>query len=137
MGAWNYGIFDNDTAYDFLEDVAQNPTVFFTTTIQQVKAADYVEYEDGIALLVTAAYIDNSINRTIYDNDNEDEESIENVNMFYRLKPKLQFGELIDDLKLGLRKVIGADSELNELWEENEELYPKWKGQIEGLLKRL
>ena len=29
-----------------------------------------------------------------------------------------------------LKKVIGDNSELNELWAENGERYPKWRGNI-------
>ena len=91
----------------------------------KVKHSDYVEYEDGQAILVSAAYIDNHVNKTGYRNDNEDEKLIINVNMFYLLEPNLDLINLIDDLKIGLKKLICNDSELNELWEENEELYPK------------
>jgi len=45
------------------------------------------------------------------------------------------------DLKVNavhaLQKVIGENSELNELWAENEELYPKWRQTILDLIERL
>ena len=78
-----------------------------------VKHIDYVEYDDGQAILVSAAYIDNHVNNTTYRNDNEDEKSIENVNMFYLLKPNLDFSSLVGDLKIGLQKLISNESELN------------------------
>ena len=36
-----------------------------------------------------------------------------------------------------LQRIKGDDSELRDLWEENEELYPKWIGNIDRIMKRL
>jgi hypothetical protein len=47
----------------------------------------------------------------------------------------------VEDLKIiavdALKKVIDKNSELNELWTENEELYPKWKQNILDIIHRL
>ena len=29
MGAWDYGIFDDDSAYDFFDEIERNPVEFF------------------------------------------------------------------------------------------------------------
>ncbi|MEM1119180.1 MAG: DUF4259 domain-containing protein [Bacteroidota bacterium] len=38
---------------------------------------------------------------------------------------------------LALQKVLSDNSELNELWSENDELYPKWKSTLKDLMDRL
>jgi len=41
-------------------------------------------------------------------------------------------------LKMQLILIIwNKNSELNELWSENEKLYPKWKNNLEELINRL
>jgi hypothetical protein len=38
---------------------------------------------------------------------------------------------------MAMGKVLGEDSELNELWSENEELYPHWRSEIEAMIQGL
>ncbi len=77
------------------------------------------------------------LNGTNYRTDNDEETDESNVNLF----KSLYKGENLESLKEtaieALKKVISDKSELNELWSENEELYPKWKGNIESLINRL
>ncbi len=137
MGAWDYGIFDDDTAYDFDDEIMEDAKTFFRHSFETALEDDYLGYDEGIATLVSAAYMDNLLNGTQYRTDNQDNEDESNVNMFGRLRGDLR----VDDLKplavRALGKVIGENSELNELWSDNEELYPKWKGNIEELMTRL
>lgn len=137
MGAWGYEIFDDDTPYFFIEEVAIDPLTFFAKAINIANTTDYLEYDDGQAVLVSAAYLDNLLNQTHYPNDNEDSEGIDNVNNFYRLRPDLDASSVIKGIVNALAKVLDDQSELNELWSENEELYPLWKANIEGIKDRL
>ena len=86
---------------------------------------------------MSAAYIDNLVNGTKYRNDIEELNDESNVNVFGILYKDLE----VEDLKLtavdALKKVIDENSELNELWAENEELYPKWKQNILDIIHRL
>ncbi|MCC9062891.1 DUF4259 domain-containing protein [Flavobacterium piscisymbiosum] len=137
MGAWDYGIFDDDTAYDFFDEIREDARTFFNSSFEKAINSDYLDYEDCHAVTVSAAYIDNFLNGTKFRNDNEDQEDETNVNLFNSLNKEL----ILNDLKIpavrALEKVISDNSELNELWSDNEELYPKWKQNIEDLIKRL
>ena len=137
MGAWDYGIFDDDTAYEFTEEIKNDATAFFKASFDNAIATDYLGYDDCHAVTVSAAYLDNLLNGTTYRTDSEEQEDESNVNNFQKLHGDLQ----IDDLKpLAVRSleiVISDNSELNELWSENDELYPKWKQNIEELIERL
>lgn len=137
MGAWNYGIFDDDTAYDFSYEIKSNAKEFFKTSFKFAIDSDYLEYDECHAVTVSAAYLDNILNGTTYRTDNEDDTDEANVNLFRNLYK----GESLEDLRemavKALEKVISENSELQELWSENTELYPKWKGNILDLINRL
>ncbi|QDW19889.1 DUF4259 domain-containing protein [Flavobacterium sp. KBS0721] len=137
MGAWDYGIFDDDTAYDFFDEIREDARTFFNSSFEKAINSDYLDYEDCHAVTVSAAYIDNFLNGTKFRNDNEDEEDETNVNLFNSLNKELILNDLKTSAVRALEKVISDNSELNELWSDNEELYPKWKQNIEDLIKRL
>ena len=137
MGAWDYGIFDDDTAYDFTNEIKSNAKEFFKTSFGDAIKSEYLEYDECHMVTVSGAYLDNYLNGTKYRTDNEEDKDESNVNLF----KDLYKGESLENLKEiaieALKKVISDNSELNELWSENEELYPKWKGNIENLINRL
>lgn len=137
MGAWDYGIFDDDTAYDFFDELAEDPEGFFRSSFEYAVESDYLEYDECHAVTVSAAYIDHLLNGTLYRTDNDHEEDESNVNLFGKLQPNLEVEHLKPLAVKALKKVLSEDSELNELWSENEELYPKWRSNIDELIKRL
>jgi hypothetical protein len=137
MGAWGPGIFEDDAAYDYTEAIEEDAYEFFRTSFETAIELDYLEYDDAHAVTVSAAYMDNLLNGTKYVTENEEDEDVGNVNLFNTLQKDLK----VDDLKplavKALHKVLGKHSELNELWMENEELYPIWRKNIEDLVARL
>lgn len=135
MGAWGYGIFDDDTAYDYVDEIdnSDNPKEIFKKAFKNAIDADYLEYDDCHAVTVSASYIDSILNGTRPRVDTEDE----NYFQFIENNKNLDVTDLKTDAVKALEKVISDNSELNELWAANEELYPKWKGNIEELIKRL
>ncbi|KAF2079496.1 DUF4259 domain-containing protein [Flavobacterium sharifuzzamanii] len=137
MGAWDYGIFDDDTAYDFFDEITENAQTFFKSSFEKAINSEYVDYDDCHAVTVSGAFIDNLLNGTKYRNDNEDNEDETNVNLFGSLNRDLKIDNLRPLAVSALEKIISDNSELNELWSENEELYPKWKQNIQDLINRL
>lgn len=137
MGAWDFGIFDDDTAYEFTDEIINDAKGFFKTSFEFAINSDYLEYTECHAVTVSAAYIDSILNGTKYRIDTEDEEDESNINLYKSLNPDVKVEDLKELAIKALQKVIGKNSELNELWEENEEYYPKWKGNIEEIISRL
>lgn len=133
MGAWDYGIFDDDSACDISLDIQdmEDPKDFLRTSFEHALVAEYLEYDECHAVTVSAAYTDHILNGTPYPEEEE------NMAQFKTKFPDL----LLDDLKplavSALEVVIGNRSELNELWSENEALYPTWKQHIQSLIIRL
>jgi hypothetical protein len=136
MGAWNYGIFDDDTAYDWFDEIKADAKGFFARTFTGAVDSDYVEYDQGLAVLVSAAYIDNLLFGTQWRNDNDDAVDETNVNLFGKLHAAL----VVDDLRApacaALQKVRSEQSELRALWADSE-LFAKWDQQIVDLIARL
>ena len=123
MGAWNYAVFDDDTAYDALDDLRASSEIntdmerYFDEVIQ----AEYVGYDEGHYALVSAAVIDSVINDIHHRCDEED------YFEWTKSLKQLDFSSLKQKAVMAIDAVLSRDSELKELWEENEELYGLWR----------
>lgn len=133
MGAWNYAVFDDDTAYDALDDLRASSEIIadMEEYFDAVAEAEYVEYDEGYYALVAAAVIDSVINGTQYRCDDAD---------YFKWTKKLKsfdFTPLRKKAIAAIDAVISDDSELKELWEENEELYSAWREDKISMRERL
>lgn len=137
MGAWDYGIFDDDTAYDFTDEIESDAFNFFKSSFENAIKSNYLEYDECHMVTVSAAYLDNYINGTTYRTDNEDCDDLSNVNLFQKLHKNSKLEGLKAIAIQALDIVISDKSELNELWSDNEELYPNWKNSLKELKLRL
>ncbi|MEO6734653.1 MAG: DUF4259 domain-containing protein [Ferruginibacter sp.] len=137
MGAWGHGHFENDSALDFVGDIedSKNPKQLFIDTLDNAVNSDYLDSDDACYTVVTSAYIDSQVSGTRYTSV-EDEEPM-NIDTFISQNPSLDLADLKDKAVSALKRVVGDDSELKELWEENEEDYPLWRSNIEQLISRL
>ncbi len=135
MGAWGHRIFDDDTAYDYVDEIdnSDNPKEIFKKAFKTAVDSEYLEYDACHAVTVSASYIDSILNGTRPRVNAEDE----NYFQFIENNKNLDVVDLKTDAVKALEKVISDNSELNELWTDNEELYPQWKGNIEDLIMRL
>jgi hypothetical protein len=137
MGAWDCGIFDDDTAYDWFDEIAEDARAFFAGSFKAAISADYVDYDLAHRVTVSAAYMDNLLNGTLFRNDNDGQDDITNVNQFGNLCTNLDVSDLKKDAIAALQKVLGDRSELNELWSENKTLYPRWRQNLLDVVERL
>ena len=133
MGAWNYAVFDDDTAYDALDDLKASQTIiadmekYFDGAIN----AEYVEYDEGHYALVCAAIIDSAVNNTVHGCDYDwYPEWIESLS-------NLDFIPLKEKARKAIDAVLSDRSELKELWEENKELYSSWREEKLSIQERL
>jgi hypothetical protein len=137
MGAWDHGIFDDDTAYEFTDEIKANAKEFFKSSFDHAIGQEYLDYDECHAVTVSAAYMDNLLNGTQYRTDSEEDTDEGNVNLFGTLQKDLDVSDLKPLAVRALQRVLAVNSELSELWSENEELYPKWKQGIVDLIERL
>ncbi|MBS5111296.1 MAG: DUF4259 domain-containing protein [Coprobacillus cateniformis] len=133
MGAWDFAVFDDDTAYDVLDDLKESSDItkdmekYFDDVIE----AEYVEYEEGYYALVSAAVIDSVMNDTQYRCDDED---------YFEWIKSLKRVDLTSLQSKAIKAIdvlISDKSELKELWEENAELYSSWREDKCSIQKRL
>lgn len=133
MGAWDTGIFDDDTAYDVLASLAlAAPLEQIIEWFDAVHDVDYLEYTDGQCVLVSAAVIDAALNGTAYRCDDPD-----TLNEVVAKVKGLDPSDLRPVAVPNLHRLLGEGSELQELWAENDELYPVWRQGVEELIDRL
>ena len=130
MGAWNYGVFDDDTAYDALDDLKASAKIitdmekYFDEVIQ-------AKYDEGCYALVSAAVIDGVFNEKQYRCDDEDYfEWVKTLKSF-------DFTPLKQKAIAAIDAVLSDSSEIKELWEENKELYSAWREDKISIRERL
>ena len=133
MGAWNYGVFDDDIAYDALDDLRESLEIItdMEKYFDAVIGAEYVEYNEGCYALVSAAVIDGVFNEKQYRCDDEDYfEWVKTLKSF-------DFTPLKQKAIAAIDAVLSDSSEIKELWEENKELYSAWREDKISIRERL
>jgi Domain of unknown function (DUF4259) len=130
MGAWSIEHFDNDAALDWLYDFSMDPSEqLLEETFKAVvdAADDYIESDDGSAVLVAAEVIAAARGKksSAYPEDTE---------VFSKLKisPAL-IARALQAIDIVSRQ---DNSELKELWEESDE-YTDWQKAVAELKERL
>jgi hypothetical protein len=133
MGAWGVGLFDDDSALDFLEELAQakDPLSLMNHSFKSAYASEYLEYDAAQSVLVSAAAIDTLLYGTQHGVDLED------LDAWVQRNRDLKVATLKPLAVSAIRRVLSEGSELRELWSENAKDYPTWRGGIESLAERL
>jgi len=123
MGAWNYMVFDDDTAYDVLNDLRETQTIItdMKKYFQEIIGMEYVGYDEGHYALVSAAVIDSVINDVDYRCDEE------GYLEWTKSLKEFDFIQLKPIAVRAIEAVLSDNSELNELWSENKKLYESWR----------
>ncbi len=129
MGTWNEGSFGNDSAGDWIIDLCCNPTLeFIRETLQE--SIDNPQEADFNQSAIAAAEVLCILEGKIPADYDEVSHNLESV------LGTLKQQQIPDDLRVLAIKCIDmilADSELKELWEEEEE----WIVEINSLKQRL
>lgn len=142
MGCWNYQILCDDGALDAMDELLESEEVS-ADIARFLKDAmecedDYLEYDVCEYGLVAAALVDISVNGVNWDvlNDTPYDEDEEYFHFFQKVM-ELDLSSLKDDAIKVLDLAVQDVSELRELWEENEDMFPKWLANLETIKKRL
>lgn len=141
MGCWSYQLLCDDVSLDVLEELAESEELVADLEgylDEAIMAKDeYLEYDICQYALTAAAIIDAALN------------GIDWALLTQAGKEQPEFEEIIanasregvGDLQEKAGKVIDLamkeDSELRELWEENEEYYQSWLDNLEEIKNRL
>jgi hypothetical protein len=132
MGAWGTGIFDDDTAMDFLNELtdSKEPLKIMKRALEDARAVGYLEYDAGQSALVTAAIIDAISNGT------QHAVGVEELDAFVVQHKNVDVSSLRSLASAAVRQVLSEGSELRELWAENADDYPTWRENLESLASR-
>mgnify|MGYP001816227907 CR=1 FL=1 len=130
MGSWGLGTFEDDIACDWLEDLHDSDPIAFFVQCLDLSDLQYVQFLACVGVVCTAEII----HALLCEPRNGLPES---AHQWLGAHQGLHVLPLIPDTIAGLRRVMGPDSEMRELWEDNQELYEDWMIQISDLLKRL
>ena len=140
MSAWRHRIFDDDITLDCLgdlnasEDIVQALESFLSEALEY--ADDYLDYDAGAYGLAAACVIDAKLNGLELEllSDGCAEEELNSI------LDKLENIDIsgLRQMAADTVKAVAADnSELRELWEENEECYPLVMDTYNKLIQRL
>ncbi|MBO9557054.1 MAG: DUF4259 domain-containing protein [Caulobacter sp.] len=125
MSAWSSGLFDNDDALDFVEDLAEAPG--WRTVVQALdhatKQVGYLEAPEGSIAVAAAAIVAAAVGEVTILPDNHRE-----------LKAALGAPPegAVALARSALGRVVAPASELDELWQEGDD-HDAWLTQIAAL----
>jgi hypothetical protein len=133
VGAWGVGIFEDDSALDFVAELteAKDPLGVMKDAFSSASAAKYLEYEPGHRVLVSAAVLDAGLNGTRYGGD------LAELDDWVQRNRALNLASLKVPAVTAVRRVLAEGSELKQLWAEHEKDYPTWRAGAESLASRL
>jgi len=133
MGAWGVGMFDDDSALDFLGELAavDDPASLMMQSFAVATDSDYLEYDSAQSVVVAAAAIDTLLNGTHHGDD------LELLDSWVTRNRNLNVAPLKPLAVAAIQRVLSEGSELRELWSENAKDYPAWRSGLESLAARL
>ncbi|MFS1525852.1 DUF4259 domain-containing protein [Microbulbifer sp. 2304DJ12-6] len=133
MGAWAEDAFGNDTACDWAGDFSENPSLeVVKEAINSVIAtADYLDSDEAceglVACEIVARLKGNWGEKSVY--SEEIDKWVESTNV----EPSK---ELVAAAEKAIVRILGSDSELQELWDEDGKS-EKWHSEMNNLLERV
>lgn len=141
MGAWGDKIFDNDMSCDCLCDLMDSDDIIsdMQTFMEDVLecAEDYIEYDSGAYGLAAACIIDAKLNGTAPEILTTDEVIPEEFSVILERISKDEVLPLREQAISVVRAVASENSEIYELWEENEDSFPIVMETYDKLIQRL
>ena len=130
MGSWGLGTFEDDIACDWLEDLQESDPIAFFAHCLDLSDLQYVEFLACVGVVCTAEIIHALIC--------EPRTGLPAAALQWLGEHQgLNVVPFISDTITGLRRVLGPDSEMRELWEDNDAMHDAWLIQMSDLLKRL
>jgi hypothetical protein len=128
MGAWDVGIWDNDEAADWLGDLEELTDLsLIEASLNPTEAGgSYLEAPEGTHILcagdtLLAALVPGSSTAP------------DRVVTWVANNRHLGFAGLRKIAASKVLRVLGKDSEIQQLWEENDDLYSAWKARVEAI----
>lgn len=120
MGAWGYGVYDNDSAADWAEDLADGGLATLEHALSSASSEDYLESPEGSALIAAADVV-----ARLKSGGGEQSPSAETVVEWVQANQAADWQHLVIPALAALERVASPEnSELYELWAEADSLQP-------------
>jgi hypothetical protein len=132
MGAWGAGTFQNDDAADWLYEFTEagNEAVLRTGLEATEIGEGYLEAPRASRILGACEIVAALRGRPAPDLPEEARNWVEQ-------HAELDVSSLVPVAIGGIDRILAENSELNELWSENQAEYPAWRGSLLDLRSRL
>ncbi|MGJ8641481.1 MAG: DUF4259 domain-containing protein [Opitutaceae bacterium] len=130
MGAWGHHTFENDDAGDWLYDFLDTEDLSAIESAFSPEDLDYLESPDGCMILAASEVV---LGLTKSPRETIPEALKKWIESHKALDATAYTSKSINLLE----RVLAPNSELFELWEENEDLFPQWKADVEDMIKAL
>lgn len=126
MSAWGVDVFENDDAQDWLDELVNSMGSDLLEATLALADSDYLEVPEGSQIVCAAYVVAALLNKG-------DEETPEELASWLADNGNIHAAELIQPAIVGIDRVVAAESELDELWQENEQHYEQWKAKLNNL----
>jgi hypothetical protein len=134
VGAWGFGIFENDTACDFASIVAEGggiPTLTHALDRVLSSKGDYLESSDAAEGLAAAEIIARLIGQP-----GKETAYTASIDAWVTSAQITTSDELVEKAKLSIVRILSEPSELLELWTDSDD-FDGWKRSVEDVSARL
>lgn len=120
MTAWGSGAFENDIATDWLQDLAESdPTAFFLHCLDLSNQNDGLDHVACVGVVCTARMIDAMVS-------GEHAGLPDAATTWLQENGSLSVARLLGPALASLCRVLGRESELRQVWEDDGDRYLPW-----------
>lgn len=141
MGCWSYQLLCDDVSLDVLEELAESQELVADLAGYLDEAImsedEYLEYDICQYALAAAAIVDAALNGIDWALLTEDGKEQAEFAEIVANAVEQGVSDLQDKAGKAIDLAMKEDSELRELWEENEEFYQSWLDNLEEMKNRL
>lgn len=132
MGTWDVGIWDNDDATEWVNELSGSRGLdVLRKSLRPAEVSGYyLEAPEGVRVLCAA----DTLLAALHLSGSSVPEEISN---WAHAHAGLDFRSLVPEAMLKARRVMSDHSELRELWQEHTELFPTWLARVEAIIKAL
>ncbi len=130
MGTWGINTFEDDTACDWIYSLQEADGLdFLQASLNREEEGGYLELEACVSILCASEIIHGIL---VEPREGVPEDAINWIDE----NKELDVAGLRELCVEKIDRVLAGKSELNELWEGNEEEYPEWKAKVTDLPKK-
>ena len=131
MGTWGMRSFENDSALDWVADLAESDGLeLLDSSLETTPDDGYLDSDIAVAAIAAAEVVAALLGKPAA-------KLPEAVEKWVADRGEVAAKYLVPKAIAAVDDTLGKDSELRELWEENEEDFPVWKAGVQDLRARL